>query len=156
MLDVYLNGDSSKSTSQLTEKFRNEAMQMIPLFQLDKELYMESNLEKNDVYLTFAEKKQAANSATAPYTFLAYTVSQLSRSCLFVKSQVPNPYALDNIQFVLDTDELMMVTNYKLDYWWNNSTLKVSRNAIADQLAHISFDNKEISLQILNIILENL
>ena len=49
----------------------------------------------------------------------------------------------------------MMITNHKHDYWWNTSNNKVSRNAIADTLAHISFDNKEISFQILSTILEN-
>lgn len=33
---------------------------------------------------------------------------------------------------------------------------KLTRNAIADMFAHISFDNKEISLQLLNTILENM
>jgi hypothetical protein len=73
-----------------------------------------------------------------------------------VRSTIPNPYALDSLNFILDPDELVMISNHKHDQWWNNSTNKLARNSIADMFAHISFDNKEISFQILTTILEGL
>ena len=58
MLDLFFNNDplGSKSAPLISEKFRNTSLEHIPLFQLDKELYMESNLEKSDAKLTMAEK----------------------------------------------------------------------------------------------------
>lgn len=70
-------------------------MQAIPLFKIHKELYMESNLEKNEVALTLLEKKQAIQSATPHYLFLVHAVSTLSRSCSFVRSSLVNPFAID-------------------------------------------------------------
>ena len=61
-------------------------MSIVPLFQLEKELYLESNLEKNDVLISPLERKIALQSATQAQMFLLYTVSKLSRSCRFVKT----------------------------------------------------------------------
>jgi len=106
---------------------------------------MESNLEKNEVTLTMTEKKQAVMSATPQYLFLVHAISYLSRSCSFVRSSTMNPHAIDSLNFILDPDEIVMINSYKNEQWWYYSQFKVSRNAIADMLAHISYDNKEIS-----------
>lgn len=73
-----------------------------------------------------------------------------------MKSQALNPYALDQLNFTLDNDELTMIINHKHDQWWNYSSNRVSRNAIAEMLAHISFDNKEFSLLVLGTIFDGL
>lgn len=46
-----------------------------------------------------------------------------------------------------------MIINHEHDQWWNNSHYKLSRNAVSDMYAYISYDNKEFSLQILNTLL---
>lgn len=56
---------------------------------------MESNLEKSEFLMTIMEKKNILKDATPHCIFLAHTVSMLSRSCRFVKSQQINPYSLD-------------------------------------------------------------
>jgi hypothetical protein len=56
-LDIFLNDFSNKQTQQISEKFRNETLAIIPLFQIEKELYLESNLEKNDVAVSMIERK---------------------------------------------------------------------------------------------------
>jgi len=78
--------------------------------------------------------------------FLLYTVSVLCRSCRFVKTPNPNPLANDNLNLVLDNDELGMIIRHDDEHWWNNCNYKVTRNAVSDMFAHISFDNKEFSL----------
>lgn len=60
-------------------------MESIPLFQVEKEMYMESNLEMGDIRLGNLERKIAIQEATPNYMFLLYTVSVLSKSCRFVK-----------------------------------------------------------------------
>jgi hypothetical protein len=63
-----------------------------------------------------------------------------------VKVSTPNPFAIDNLNFILDSDEMGMLINHEHDAWWNNCSQKVSRNAIAEMFAHISYENKEFSL----------
>lgn len=92
------------------------------------------------------ERKLALNTATPPFLFLAYTVSNLIRSCRFVKTQTPNPFANDNLNFALDGLEMDLIINHEHEQWWNYCMHKVSRNAIAEMFAHISFENKEFSL----------
>ena len=87
--------------------------------------------------------------------FLLYTISKLSRSCKFVKTEKPNPFANDNLYFVLDKDEIDMIINHEHEHWWSSS-LKLSRNAVSDMYAYISYENKEFSLQILSTILQGL
>ncbi len=45
--------------------------------------------------------------------FLLYTVSKLSRSCLFVKDAGVNPLANDKLKFTLDDDEVSMIINHE-------------------------------------------
>jgi hypothetical protein len=58
------------------------------------------------------------NTATNSNMFLLYTVSILARSCVFVKIQTKNPYALDELNFVLEQDEIQMIINHPHEHWW--------------------------------------
>lgn len=71
----------------ITEKYRNETLKTIPLFKIEKEFYLESNLEKTEVLMTIIEKKNIIRDATPFTIFLSHTLSMLTRSCRFVKSQ---------------------------------------------------------------------
>lgn len=65
MLDLFFyESQGNKSAPQVSEKFRSTSLMNIPLFQLEKELYMESNVEKNDVKISNLEKKLALSDAT--------------------------------------------------------------------------------------------
>jgi hypothetical protein len=86
-------------------RYRNESLVNLPLINIQKELYIENNSEK-DVYITTAERKMNLNSATNHCIFLLYTVSLLARSCVFVKIQAKNPYSLDDLNFVLEQEEI--------------------------------------------------
>ena len=57
MLDLFFyESQGNKSAPQVSEKFRSTSLMNIPLFQLEKELYMESNVEKNDVKISPPKK----------------------------------------------------------------------------------------------------
>ena len=81
--------------------------------------------------------------------FLLYTVSRLSRSCVFVKDVAVNPLANDKLNFMLDQDEVSMIINHENPNIWRYCDRKVTRNAVAQMFAHISFNNKGFSQQIL-------
>lgn len=50
---------------------------------------------------------------------------------------------------------MSLIINFKNESWWKISSLnKLARNSVADLLAHISFDNKETSLQLIQFLLE--
>ena len=100
---------------------------------------MESSLKKNEAKISGAERKIAINEATSPYMFLLYTVSKLSRSCRFVKDSGPNYLANDSLNFQLDEEEIMMIINHENPLIWQNCDYKLTRNAIADMYAHVSF-----------------
>lgn len=102
----------------------------LPLIVIDKELYIENNLEK-DVYISTLERKMNLNTATNHSIFLLYTVSLLTRSCMFVKIQSKNPFALDDLNFVLEQEEIQMLINHSHEQWWLNCDTKVARNAVA-------------------------
>lgn len=70
----------------ISEKYRNETLKAIPLFKIDKEFYLESNLEKTEIFMTIIERKNILKDATPFTIFLAHTLSMLTRSCRFVKS----------------------------------------------------------------------
>ena len=57
------------------------------------------------------ERKQVIQSATPCLVFLSYTIAVLARSCRFVKSQTPNPYALDELNIKPDNEEVRMLIN---------------------------------------------
>jgi hypothetical protein len=48
MLDLFFNPDpqGNKLAPQISDRFRNSILEIIPLFILEKEFYMKSNLEK--------------------------------------------------------------------------------------------------------------
>ena len=119
LLDVFFNWDLSRP-SPLSTKFRNESLAKIPLFVFDKTLYIESNLQKADVRISEIERKNSISTATPCFMFLLYTVSTLARSCLFVKSPNKSPLANDEIGFVLDQDELTMLSDHLNENWWLN------------------------------------
>ena len=78
----------------------------IPLLIVEKELYIESNLEKGEVSMTPTERKNILAALTNANTFLIYTISILARSCKFVKTPSKSPFANDDINFLLEPDEL--------------------------------------------------
>lgn len=51
--------------------------------------------------------------------FLLFTVSKLSRSCIFVKDSAPSNLANDNLNFMLDDDELAMIINHENSKLWD-------------------------------------
>lgn len=52
---------------------------------------------------------------------------------------------------------MSLLINFKNDSWWRISNLnKLARNSVADMLAHMSFDNKETSLQLIQFLLERI
>lgn len=85
--------------------------------------------------------------------FLLYTVSRLTRSCLFVKNQAVNPLANDKLGFILDDDELSMLINYESPFIWKFCDRKLTRNSVAQMYAHMAFNNKNFSLQLLSYLL---
>lgn len=102
MLDLFFNPDiqGNKLAPQISEKFRATTLEQIPFFIIEKELYMKTNLEKQDAKISLIEKKGALNEAVPFQMFLMYTVSKLSRSCQFVKDPaVVNPLANDKLDF---------------------------------------------------------
>lgn len=102
------------------------------------------------------ERKQILIDATSPYIFLLYTVSKLSRSCLFQKDSGLNPCANDLINFQLDPDEINMLVAHDYQLMWDLCEHKVVRNAVADMYAHLSFENKEFSMQFIQTCLNGL
>lgn len=148
MLEVFQYGSQgNKDKPTITEKFRSQTLSQIPLFILDKDLYMHFNLEKAEFKMSPLERKQILSDATSPYIFLLYTVSKLSRSCLFQKDSGLNPCANDLINFQLDPDEINMLVAHDYQLMWDLCEHKVVRNAVADMYAHLSFENKEFSIQ---------
>jgi hypothetical protein len=99
-----------------------------------------------DVLIHPAERKMVLPTLINCYSFLLYSVSVLTRSCMFVKVQQKSPFANDDLLHVLDSDEIAMLINHSHEQWWNNCEVKISRNAIALMYAHICFENKEFSL----------
>lgn len=112
LLDVMLNGDALKAP--IPSIYRNETLSQIPLFFLEKEFYIKSN-KKNDIQLSLIERRQAQNQATPFLVFLSYTVAILARSCRFVKLQGKNPHAIDELNFKLDNEEIVMLINNEHD-----------------------------------------
>lgn len=88
--------------------------------------------------------------------FLLFTVSKLSRSCIFVKDSAPSTLANDSLNFMLDDDELAMIINHENPKLWDQCESKLTRNAVADMYAHISFDNREFSNQFLTTLFNGL
>ena len=43
-----------------------------------------------------------------------------------------------------------MITNHDNSAWWHYSDKKITRNAVADMYAHMSFQNNEFSLMLLS------
>lgn len=123
---------------------------------VEKELYMHSNLEKNEFKMSNTERKQIMMDCTSHNMFLLYTVSKLSRSCQFVKDCGPNQYANDGLNFQLDNDEIGMIVAHDYAPMWDLCENKVVRNAVAEMYAHISFENKEFSFQFINTCLRGL
>ncbi len=117
---------------------------------------MQSNLEKSDVKVSIAERKVALYESVPHQMFLLYTVSKLSRSCIFVKEAGVNPLANDNLKYNLDDDEVSMIINFESPLIWSLCDRKVTRNAVADMYAHMSFANKQFSLRIIQTILNGM
>lgn len=110
--------------------------------------------DKADFKMSPLEKKTILGEATPPHQFLWYTVAVLSRSCEFAKDQ--SPLANDGIRYKLPEDEIGMLINHQSVQLWEQCNTRVVRNAVADMLAHISFENKEFSLQVLQTLLGGL
>jgi hypothetical protein len=88
--------------------------------------------------------------------FMLYTISRLSRSCMFVKDIAANPLANDKLNFSLDNDELVMIINHESPMIWSFCDKKVTRNAVANMYAHMSYKNKNFSLSIISTLLVGL
>jgi len=99
------------------------------------------------------ERKAALNESVPYQMFLLHTVSKLSRSCVFVKDEAVNPLANDKLNFSLDTDEVNMIINYESLQIWRQCDRKVTRNAVSQMYAHMSFNNKNFSLQFISTLL---
>jgi hypothetical protein len=156
LLDLFFYPDISgnKQAPQISEKFRNSSLEQIPFFTLEKEFYMKSNLEKQDAKISNIERKGVLNEAVPPQMFLLYTVSKLSRSCLYVKDPlVVNPLANDKLNFSLDDNEVSMIINHENPMIWVFCDKKVTRNAVAQMYAHMSFNSKSFSLQFMTTLL---
>lgn len=126
------------------------------MFSIEKDLYIHSNLEKNDFKMSAMDKKIILNDATTPHQFLVYTVSKLARSCVFAKDSAPSQFSNDNLNFKLDDDEIGMIINHEKDQFWDLCDQKIVRNAVADMFAHISFENKDFSLQYIQTLITGL
>jgi hypothetical protein len=74
---------------------------------------MKSNLEKQDTKISPSERKAVLMEAVPYQMFLLYTVSKLSRSCIYVKDVTSNPLANDKLNFNLDNDEVTMIINHE-------------------------------------------
>jgi hypothetical protein len=153
MLDIFYYGyPGNKEKPQITEKFRVTSLQQVPLFVVDKEFYMQSNLEKNEFKLSQLEKKLMYNEATDPFMFMIYTVSVLTRACLFSKEAAGQSTEVHQ----LDQDEISMLVSHESPLIWSLCEQKLVRNAVADMYAHIGFENKEFSLQFIGTCLKGL
>ena len=156
-LDMFFSGyGGDKSKVEVTENYRCNSLTHIPLFILEKELYMNTNLEKNEFKMSVLEKKALLADSSSPFMFLWYTVAVLSRSCEFTKDTELNQFANDNLRFKLEEDEIGMLINHKSPLVWEECKVKLVRNAIAEMFAHISFENKEFSLQFIQTLIEGL
>lgn len=60
------------------------------MFILEKTNYLDNNLKKDEVVLSEVERKMVFASHNSPFQFIAYTISTLARSCLFVKGVLKN------------------------------------------------------------------
>jgi hypothetical protein len=100
-----------------------------------------------------AERKITFAQIQNPYQFLIYTISVLARSCVFIKGISKSPFADDDLNYMPDQDEFQMLLNHQNDLWWSNCVSKVPRNYVALMFAHISFENKEFSLQYMGTLL---
>ena len=86
LLDLFMSVESKTGTTKNSDKFRNELLSlMVPLFKIEKEMYLKCNTERNDVVITLLERKSTMQSANPPFIFLLNTLSKLARSCVFVK-----------------------------------------------------------------------
>jgi hypothetical protein len=156
-LDIFLHAYAGdKSNPQITECYRGTSLSYIPLFVLDRELYLSSTgAGKSEFKMSLLEKKGILADATAPLMFLLYTVSVLARSCEFTKDTV-SKLANDNLRYKLDPDEIGMIVQHQVKQLWQEcERSKVVRNSMALMFAHISHDNKEFSLQFLQLSLLN-
>lgn len=77
-------------------------MKRIPLFSIEKKLYLETNIKKSNVLMSEPERKAAYNSIQNPYQFLIYTISVLARSCVFVKGISNSPFSNDDLNYIPD------------------------------------------------------
>ena len=93
------------------------------------------------------ERKAVLNESVPYQMFLLHTISKLSRSCMYVKDEAVNPLANDKLNFSLDADEINLIVNYDSPLIWKQCDRKVTRNAISQMYAHMSFNNKNFSLQ---------
>mmetsp|Transcript_8863 Transcript_8863/g.8252 ORF Transcript_8863/g.8252 Transcript_8863/m.8252 type:complete len:105 (+) Transcript_8863:6642-6956(+) len=98
---------------QTSTNFRDEYMKKIPLFVIDKQLYIETNIKKDKVELTDSDRKFIINGHKNFNSFIIYTISLLSRSCLFIKGVEKNPFSNDDLNFVPDQDELSLLTSHQ-------------------------------------------
>lgn len=156
-LDILFHGSQGNPQKpQLTEKFRGSSLESVPMFFVDKDLYIHSNLEKNEFKMSPLEKKTILSDATSQHMFLVYTVSKLARSCQFAKDAPPSQFANDELNFKLDDDEIGMIISHERDQFWDLCDSKLVRNAVADMFAHISFENKDFSLQYISTLIAGL
>jgi len=111
-LGLFYEGEKVKNTDTASQKFKDKSLAKVPLFIMEKELYMGKNSKKVDVHISDIERKNVIQSATPYSIFLIYTASVLVKSCVFVKTANKSPFANDSLCFVLDQNELTMLCDH--------------------------------------------
>jgi len=98
---------------------------------VDTQFYLETNLKKEKIEISEIERKDVLASHKCSNIFILYTISLLSRSCLFIKGIENNPYSSDDLNYIPDSEELALLQSYQNDQWWINCESKVARNSVA-------------------------
>jgi hypothetical protein len=164
LIDVFLNLQNDKfftreAMIQYQQKFRDLSLRKrIPLVIFKKDFYIGMDPERGQVQMSSMERKQVANFISPTATFLALAISNLTRSCQFVKPNGATTqaqgnvhatginFALDTLDHVPDKEEIELLHSYNNYKWWSSSHSKLTRNSIASMFAHIATDNREFSL----------
>mmetsp|Transcript_11513 Transcript_11513/g.19472 ORF Transcript_11513/g.19472 Transcript_11513/m.19472 type:complete len:311 (-) Transcript_11513:529-1461(-) len=135
-------------------KFRDVSMRRdVPFFVYDKEMYIAVDQERGKQNWTASERKQILQQSYNPYTFIVTAISLLSRSCIFTGAgSTRSCFSIDNLGFVPQTEELVLLQSQNNIKWWNYNFTKLARNSIALMFAHICHENNQFSNEYINFI----
>ncbi len=107
-LDIFFNNIHN------VVNFGIASQEMIPYFILTKQFYMQPS--GKDAVQSLADKKAAISTASPQYMFLFKTVSNLTRSCLILKSQIQSPLANpDTFEIITANEATSKLYGYDMD-----------------------------------------